>query len=330
MSDTNKSGEISRRLSNAEEIINLLFKLPSPNTTLILEKKINQFEELIALYSDQPYAKDLVDEARAKVVSMWLRIYNSASLPQKASSESEGFCHMISNFKDKKENSGSKSDLKSEGFTPSNKIEQTLKTDETCSFKNLLTLPKQSLIPNAHSFGNWRSQLVHSFKSSLVDLEVIESANVEAIKDLLRKIARVKSELARYPKDTQLRFNIFNIAFNKLSLTMREQFLSIYGPVPNGINLDNLIAFLQIEIVQQHTKMISLMKSKNHFYLKTTTQPNDSFSSMAPCPENSFQFCKYCKSHDHSRDACPNAEKVLCFRCFENGHSKRNCPFGRY
>lgn len=337
MSDTNKTSEISLRLANIEKIINLFFEMSNSSTNILIEKKLAQFEDVIALYPDS--AKNLADEARDKVVSMWYRFYNSASSSQKSLSESEdsGKDSMLekgsNSSEEGKENGGSKSDLKNDSIS-SNKIEPIPKNDETLSFFNFSTLPKRRLLPNARTVYaedtfDWRFELRQFFEKSFAGLKVVESGvDVEGIKELLRVTARAKYELSRYPKDTHLHFNIFNMAFSKLSLNFREHFLSMYGFLPNGINLENLVALLEAEIVAQHTKKVNLMKTIQHLNMKRAERPSNLFSCMPVALRQGYSipFCKYCKCTDHDREHCPNIKKLLCFRCYDTGHTKPWCP----
>lgn len=282
MSDIETS-EVLFRLANLEKIIDRVFEIPhSSSTRVILEKKVTEFEETIASYPDS--ASDLADKARSKVISMWMRLYS------------------------KGDNSSQEAPVSSD------KVEQSSKANEICPSPHVST-PSESLLRST-------SKLRNSFESSFARLNTIESgADVDGIKNLLRETARARRMLARFPKDSRLQFDIFNMAFSKLSMMMRDQYLSIYGSIPNGINLQNLIALLEAEIVAQNNKKVFLVNSMLYLESKKTMRQGESIMGQV--------FCIYCKSREHVRDACPHIKNLICFSCYRSGHTKRDCYYRR-
>lgn len=196
----------------------------------------------------------------------------------------------------------------------SNEVEQSSKANEICPSPHVST-PSESLLRST-------SKLRNSFESSLARLNTIESgADVDGIKNLLRETARARRMLARFPKDSRLQFDIFNMAFSKLSMMMRDQYLSIYGSIPNGINLQNLTALLEAEIVAQNNKKVFLVNSMFYLESKKTMRQGESIMGQV--------FCIYCKSREHVRDACPHIKNLICFSCYRSGHTKRDCYYRR-
>ena len=162
-----------------------------------------------------------------------------------------------------------------------------------------------------------------SMESSLAELADIQSgADVDAVKHLLTECAKAQRQLSVFGSDSRLPFEVFTMAFRKLPSKMREQFLTIYGVRQNGINLKNLIAFLQAEIVAQHSKTVWLLsmlaaksKEPNNFSLSPsisfgTPSSAKKMSAIGPvAPKwnssgNSAVYCKYCKSQGHTPAGC--------------------------
>lgn len=341
--------ELSLRLANLEQIIERMFELPGNNLHL-LEKKVLQFENMIAIYPES--AKDLVEVAQSKVISMWQRIYTnevySSKLTPAKDSGHESSQTDSSNHSTVKPSAGEVNNISTGSKDASDKIELKLNAD--CQTSALLpTPPGPRLYPTDLStnssfdtitkpkvlFDLKKCELRFTFERTFAQMSPIDSgADVVAIKKLLRESAKAHSALLEYPQDCRLHFDIFNMAFSKLPLKLREQFFSIYGSTQNGINLANLVSLLQAEIVAQHSKTVWLVNKVHSGKTGKSVQPRRrSLGLMVPVPTprqvNLFNYCKYCKTHGHVRDACLHVKELLCFRCYQNGHTQRDCQSTR-
>ena len=214
-----------------------------------------------------------------------------------------------------------------------------------------------------------RAELENTF-NKLPDLQ--SGADLAVVKQLLAEVARAQKKIADHFIQTsdnstnsfnvssssqQILFDVFNFAFRKLPFKMREQFLAIYGIHLFGINLKNLIAFLQAEIVSQHSKTVWLLKlltnnnndnnsSDNNNYNKKKQQFSDiivhlessNSSNHLKLKENSninnnennnnnsaVLYCNYCKTVGHLAANCCSIRELLCFQCYQYGHTKRVC-----
>lgn len=328
MADT-KIHELSNRLSNLEKIIDLMLKLPdSKFYCTILEKKISQFEEMISHYPES--ANDIAENQRVKVISMWFRyctkLASSSNETSPANSDDEKVTASVKSESIYAEEDSPKSDSKN--LISSEKDDTTSENNKMGSCESLVPVAASSLddIQPKKSFDLEKCKLRYSLEQSFAQLNAIESdANVEDIKKLICQLAYTKTELTRYQNDSRLHFAIFKVAFDKLSLVLREQFLTVYGSHDGGINITNLISLLEAEIAAQHSKKVNLNNMPN-FKPKKTLEPNFLSSVSVPFRRSfSSTFCKYCKSTDHVRDQCPNIKKLLCFKCYQTGHTKPWC-----
>lgn len=332
--------ELSLRLANLEKIIERMFELPG-DSHFMLEKKILQFENMIAHYPQ--LAKDLVETAQNKVISMWKRFYtNKSHSSQVTLTKDSGNCSETGSSNHSIKPSAIEVNNSAGGSKEApNKIE--LKINAVCQTSALLpTPPGPRLYPTDLSsnsdlpainqpkvrFDLKKCELRFSFEKVFAQMSPIDSgADVVSIKKLLRETARAHSALLEYPSDNRLHFDIFNMAFSKLPLKLREQFFSIYGSSQNGINLANLVALLQAEIVAQHSKTVWLINKVQ--FGSSNSMKSRLRSSLDPAPFSKVEFsnyCKYCKSFGHVRDACHHLKELLCFRCYQNGHTQRDCP----
>lgn len=335
---------LSLRLANLEKIIERIFEMPdTSNSRVLLKKKVEQFEEMIVFYPDT--ASDLAEAARSIVVSMWYRFYTKEVTSSQATlSNDSANSSLVTNISETfgdVENS-SKSGSK-EAHASSDEVEQNSKANGTSSstrstassgshsFSSICTASSSIKDQPNVSFDLQKCKLRFNFENTFARLNDIKSgADVDSIKNLLRECARARKELALYPNDTRLHFVIFNMAFNKLPLTLREQFLSIYGSISNGINIQNLVTLLEAEIVAEHKKKVSLYNNMLYRKAKERMRSYESSDQVPSAQLNNVSeqmFCKYCKSHDHVRNDCLKIKELLCFKCFQSGHTKRDCIF---
>ncbi len=318
-------------MKSIEKIVNHMLSMSAfSKLRVLIEKKCEEYEELISLLPDSD--EHLAEAARAKVVSMYSRLYNTSPNSSEVTHSSDvssdnsivvpgikHFCNLSS--------SGAK-----EIHIPSDKPKSTANESEFSLA--LLPTPTEPPLSSASNsterssssqskgrFDLEKCKLRYEIEASFARLSPIESgSDVEAVKTLLVETAKARTKLASYQKDDRLHSIIFNLAFKKLQLKMRDQFLAIYGPHLGGISLCNLVNFLQAEIVAQNAKTVNLVNKI--LYSKDKGQRSTFQKSM----NEVLIRCKYCKSRGHVRDDCPCVKGLLCFKCYRTGHTKPTCP----
>lgn len=319
-----------QRLTNIEKIVNYMLEMPNfDKFHPLIEKKVLQFEEMIAQFPESD--EHLAEDARAKLISMYSRLYNVSGHSSPVTSPSEdsvdcsnivvpSICHSSDSLNSETKEVPVTSD-KPKSAANGNGSSALLPTPrEPPLLFSLNHASSTSAKPQA-CFDSTKCKLRQEIEASIARLSAVESgADVESVKALLAETARTRIQLAKYPRDSRLQSTIFNLAFSKLPLKMRDQFLSIYGSLLGGISLSNLVSFLQAEIVAQNAKTVNLVNKI--IYSKAMGQ---NFNHQKQV-DGGLIRCKYCKSRGHVRDDCAFLKGLLCFKCYKSGHIKRDCP----